>query len=332
MIKNCNYFVEDTFNKYLNRHHIPNNAFSLLHLNIRSVPANFTSFLSYISNLNHNFSIIGLSETWLKQSNISAYGIDGYSHIGLTRSNAMGGGVSLLISDEFVFCELTEYSMLTEHIECLFAKITNNDFTCIIGIVYRPPNSNISQFIDTMSDILSKISSLPCYILGDYNIDLLKHSSHIQTERFLDIMYSNSLVPMICKPTRETETTATLIDNVFTNNYNITDQFLRGILTTDISDHYIIFHIWDKICPSDDLFQLVRLINDKRIETFKRAVSDTDWSILDQYENCESYFTHFMDMYKTLYDQSFPVVKIKRRYRNRLPWLTVGLKESIKKE
>ena len=94
-----------------------------------------------------------------------------------------------------------------------------------------------------MSDILSKISSLPCYILGDYNTDLLKHSSHIQTERFLDIMYSNSLVPMICKPTRETETTATLIDNVFTNNYNITDQFLQGILTTDISDHYFMFGI-----------------------------------------------------------------------------------------
>ena len=95
---------------------------------------------------------------------ISAYGINGYNHIGLTRSNAMGGGVSLLISDEFVFCELTEYSILTEHIECLFAKITNHGFTCIIGIVYRPPNSNISQSIDTMSDILSKSSYLPCYI------------------------------------------------------------------------------------------------------------------------------------------------------------------------
>ena len=138
LIKNCNYFVEDAFNKYLSRHHIPHNAFPLLHLNIRSVPANFTYFLSYINNLNHDFSVIGLSETWLKQSNISAYGIDGYSHIGLTRSNGTGGVVSLLISDEFILCELTEYSMLTEHIECLFAKITSNKFTCIIGIVYRP--------------------------------------------------------------------------------------------------------------------------------------------------------------------------------------------------
>ena len=112
----------------------------------------------------------------------------------------MGGGVSLLISDEFTLCELTEYSMLTEHIECLFAKITNNEFTYIIGIGYRPPKSNISQFIDTMGDILGKISYLPCYLLGDYNIDLLKHDSHIQTEWFLDIIYSNSLVPLICKP------------------------------------------------------------------------------------------------------------------------------------
>ena len=29
------------------------------------------------------------------------------------------------------------------------------------------PNSNIIQFIDTMSDILVKISYLPCYLLGD---------------------------------------------------------------------------------------------------------------------------------------------------------------------
>ena len=48
---------------------------------------------------------------------------------------------------------------------------------------------------------------------------------------------------MIRKPTKETKNTATLIDNVFTNNYNITDQFLQEILITGISDHYIIFYI-----------------------------------------------------------------------------------------
>ena len=89
---------------------------SLLHFNVRSVPPNLSYFLSYINNLNHDFSVIGLSKTRVKQSNISAYGIDGYSHISLTRSNGMGGGISLVISDEFVFCELNEYSVITENI------------------------------------------------------------------------------------------------------------------------------------------------------------------------------------------------------------------------
>ena len=58
---------------------------------------------------------------------------------------------------------------------------------------------------------------MPCYIMGDYNIDLLKHELQQPTEKFLETMYSNSLLPMILKPTRATVTTATLIDNIFAN-------------------------------------------------------------------------------------------------------------------
>ena len=35
-------------------------------------------------------------------------------------------------------------------------------------------------------------------------------------------------------------------------------------------------------------------------------------------------------MFKSVYDESFPVIKVKKQYRNRLPWLSTGLKESIK--
>ena len=40
---------------------------------------------------------------------------------------------------------------------------------------------------------------------------------------------------MIFKPTRETETAATLKENIFTNKYNIHDNILQGIFATDIS-------------------------------------------------------------------------------------------------
>ena len=50
---------------------------------------------------------------------------------------------------------------------------------------------------------------------------------------------------MVFKPTRETETTATPIDNIFTIEHSVNDIF-QGILVTNISDHHIIFHISDK--------------------------------------------------------------------------------------
>ena len=57
-----------------------------------------------------------------------------------------------------------------------------------------------------------------CYIMGDFNLNLLNDHSHQRTGEFLDIMYSNMFFPLITRPTRITSSSATLIDNIFTNN------------------------------------------------------------------------------------------------------------------
>lgn len=51
---------------------------------------------------------------------------------------------------------------------------------------------------------------------------------------FLDVMFSRSFVPLITRPTRLTSHTATLIDNIFTNNFD--DIAKSGLPVTDISD------------------------------------------------------------------------------------------------
>ena len=116
-----------------------------------------------------------------------------------------------------LFPELTEFTKVLEYIEYLFLKINSKDILYVIGIVYHPPNSDIEQFTETLNDILSQITHVPCYIMGDNNVDLLKHECHQPTEHFLNTMYSNTILPY--KPTRATDSTATLIDNIFTNNY-----------------------------------------------------------------------------------------------------------------
>ena len=44
------------------------------------------------------------------------------------------------MSNEISYSELTEFTKVQEYVECLFLKI---NFTYIIGIVYRPPNSDV---------------------------------------------------------------------------------------------------------------------------------------------------------------------------------------------
>ena len=74
------------------------------------------------------------------------------------------------------------------------------------------------------------------------NIDFLKYNHHAQTEEYLDMLHSNNISPIITKPTRITNYTATLIDHIYTNN---TKQMISGIATIDISDHLPTFCIAD---------------------------------------------------------------------------------------
>jgi len=76
------------------------------------------------------------------------------------------------------------------------------------------------------------------YLLGDYNIDLLKESSNKQISDFLNLIYSFSFYPTINKPTRITRTTATIIDNIITNS---TAHHQSGIFIADLSDHLSVF-------------------------------------------------------------------------------------------
>ena len=72
-------------------------------------------------------------------------------------------------------------------------------------------------------------------LLGDFNVDLLKYGHYDDVADFLDAMYSKLLLPNISSPTRITSISATLIDSIFTNNYDNT--FMSGNLVTTLSDH-----------------------------------------------------------------------------------------------
>ena len=325
--------VHILFTSFLYRTNVYWSVIHGIHSNIRSIPANLTAFVSYMSNINCDFSVIGFSETWLNSSTIDTYGIDGYSHVVLVRESGKRGGVLLFVCDKMVYYEMSKLTMMCDYIECVFIKINYLDYNLIVGVVLRPPNSNMVDFNDSMHDILEKNAHHPCYIMGDFNLDLLKHELHRPTERFLDTMYANSYIPMINRPTRVTRNTCTLIDNIFTNNYSINSQLFNGILKAGISDYYILFHIIKSTHSTKDVnsdYKTVRIVNESRINGFVEKIQNTDWSVLNSHRDCQTYFAKFYALFKTIYDGSFPLTRVKMRYRNRLPWLTEALKNQSK--
>ena len=74
-------------------------------------------------------------------------------------------------------------------------------------------------------------------ILGmDHNLDLFKLNTRRHTQHFNEIMLENNLLPTITQPTQITQSSATLIDNIFVSE-NLHRFFESAVLLEDISDH-----------------------------------------------------------------------------------------------
>ena len=123
----------------------------------------------------------------------------------------------------------------------MFIEIEILHKSLIIGNIYRPPresNKLITKFNDEFSKAMHhKIMKGKKLIMsGDFNINLLKINEKISYANFLDMMASNSLLLNITYPTRITQTTTTIIDNILTNS--LEDKAVSGIISNkSISDH-----------------------------------------------------------------------------------------------
>ena len=78
--------------------------------------------------------------------------------------------------------------------------------------------------------------------MGDFN---LNHQSHASTGEFLDTLYSYMFYSLITRPSRVTSSIATLIDNIFTNNF---DHVIKAdLFFNDISDNFPVFTILGEV-------------------------------------------------------------------------------------
>ena len=77
-------------------------------------------------------------------------------------------------------------------------------------------------------------------MLCDWRLDLLHYNNHhIPPQEFIDTLFSHALIPLISNPPRLTCYSASLIDNIFTNNLSL--NVLNGVVLNYLSHHLPVF-------------------------------------------------------------------------------------------
>ena len=168
-----------------------------------------------------------------------------------------------------------------------------------------------------------------CVLLCDY------------ANTFTEYLFTSSFYPLITKPTRITAHTATLIDKIFTNNFDQTSSSVNAIIFSDISDHLPIAHMCNMKLSREEIPMLNksykrREINQTNIESFVNSIKNISWNnMLNDKNNPQDAFTDFSSSLLSVYNSSFPWrdKKIKGDIdKNRSPWMTKCILNSVAKK
>ena len=227
--------------------------FKVLSLNCQSLYAKFDQLYVLIEKLRRNgneFDAICLQETWIDDNmDTSLLHLPSYNLISKTKTTSLHGGLAIYIKNCYryttVLSEIDNFSTW-EHQFIEIETDNNNATKIIIGNIYRLPretSDDYKMFIDEMSQVLGHFqqNARDVILFGDFNIDLLKISQKAKANDFFEFMLSLGYIPKITLPTRLSETSATLIDNIYCKLSHNFSKTLSGILTSRISDHQAYF-------------------------------------------------------------------------------------------
>ena len=118
--------------------------------------------------------------------------------------------------------------------------------------------------------------------MGDFNIDVIKIGNNTTADAFVNQLLSSSFYPLITKPTRITERSATLIDNILANRLN--NNNINGILFSDLSDHLPLFTVEQNIKVKSQNYtaKMKRNISKENIDKFVEKLEQLHWEELNQ--------------------------------------------------
>ena len=316
----CQYYNVDDFSSAKFN---PTKTFSILHYNIHSIERHIEEFRVILKMIDFNFDIICISESKVIKDcdpkvDIS---IDGYQTPISTPTESTKGDVLIYVKSGINFKPRNDLNLYkSKELVSLFIEVINKkESNDIIGVIYRHPCMNGTDFIDEyLKGIVDKLSN--------------------ESFEFFDTMMSNFLLPVITLPTKVNRGKNTLIDNIFTNHLHPDNK--SGNLEIDLSDGHLPSFM---IMPQQNQNHLPKKHNlythnstNFSRENFILDYLNIDWDeVIDINRNDINFFMdNFLSKFNALLDGHMPLRKLtQKEFKQKFkPWISENIIGKITKQ
>ncbi len=314
--------------------HYSSSDLSVLHTNIRSLSCHHEELIALCNQLTFHPDVIGVSEIWDSDNHPITTNVDipGYT-LYKTSSSSQNGGVGLYIKSSLTAIHRNDLNISNSDFETVWVEIDNKKSkNMLFCCVYRHPSTDIETLTDHFENIFAKISlNKLVFIMGDFNINLLNYDSHTPTNDFINFLSVNNFLPCIHHPSRVSDQSESVIDNIFTNAIG---DLTCGNILTQISDHFPQFMVMknSKIVYNETVsfkHDFSKLNEQNFIEDF----NNLDLSFLE-FDNMDvnEKFDRFLEVLSSLSSKHAPITKRSKKeikFKNK-PWINRKIQKMMK--
>ena len=241
----------------------------------------------------------------------------GYNLVSSHRPGRMGGGLGLIHKDNIeVKKKDAGISKTSEH---LTVELANNS---IMAIIYRPPNTSVSNFLQEFAEWVSHLLNkyMDPLILGDLNVNL-KQPDLPNSAAFLECLDSYALKQWVLDPTHQS---GSLLDHIIARE-NSTLLLDSPKVLELMSDHRVIhFDISRHKLPCKPTMVKFRKLNDISSQVIKQEIADI-LDLCDGIKDPDIYLECTNEAWLTALNKIAPEKETKKRDRKRLPWFNADI-------
>ena len=311
------------------------------HLNVRSLVNKWDNIKANF--LDSGIHVLSMSESWLHgllPDSQFALG-NNYTFIRNDRKwndrnddtlpPKKGGGVCMYLNNKLDFSDMTYAHLNSSSIdlESQWVAITQKpNKTILLGNLYRPPQGNIANCLESLENNLSNIDlhKIEVILMGDLNIDLLDMQNNSAKE-IINLMKQLGLRQLIKEPTRYSPNKDSCLDLFFTNSDIIAKS---GVCNINISDHQMILLTRKKakFLKQKCNFRGRSYRNYNR-DVFQEQIRRSDWTFLNTITDSQDQWDKWLAIIKGELDEMCPIKTFKIK-QIKQPWITPRLIELIK--